>query len=36
MPVECPSLQWKREGGTVYYQQQVLAKIPRGGFGADY
>jgi hypothetical protein len=24
------------EGGTVYYQQQVLAKIPRSGFGADY
>ena len=23
-------------GGPVYYQQQVLAKIPRAGFGAGY
>jgi hypothetical protein len=23
-------------GGPVYYQQQVLAKVPRIGFGADY
>jgi hypothetical protein len=24
------------EAGPVYYQQQVLAKVPRIGFGADY
>jgi hypothetical protein len=24
------------EGGRVYYQQQVLATVPRGGFGAGY
>ena len=24
------------EGGPVYYQQQVLAKVPRAGFGSGY
>ena len=24
------------EGGPIYYQQQVLATVPRSGFGTDY
>jgi hypothetical protein len=24
------------DGGPVYYQQQVLATVPRTGFGAGY
>jgi hypothetical protein len=24
------------EGGPVYYQQQVLATVPRSGFGTGY
>jgi hypothetical protein len=31
-----PSAVISDSGGFVYYQQQVLAKIPRSGFGAGY
>src|SRR6266704_330997 len=31
-----PSSVTADEGGPVYYQQQVLATVPRGGFGAGY
>lgn len=31
-----PSSVTADEGGPVYYQQQVLAKVPRAGFGAGY
>ena len=24
------------EGGPIYYQQQVLATVPRSGFGSNY
>jgi len=24
------------EGGQIYYQQQVLATVPRAGFGPGY
>jgi len=24
------------EGGKVYYQQQILATVPRAGFGSGY
>ncbi len=31
-----PSDVTAQEGGPVYYQQQVLATVPRGGFGTGY
>jgi len=31
-----PSKVTADEGGAVYYQQQVLATIPRSGFGSGY
>lgn len=31
-----PSAVTADEGGPVYYQEQVLAKVPRSVFGADY
>jgi hypothetical protein len=31
-----PSSVTADEGGPVYYQQQVLARVPRAGFGAGY
>jgi hypothetical protein len=31
-----PSSVTADEGGPVYYQQQVLASVPRAGFGAGY
>ena len=31
-----PSTVTADEGGLIYYQQQVLAKVPRSDFGAGY
>jgi hypothetical protein len=31
-----PSTVTADEGGPVYYQQQVLATVPRAGFGTGY
>jgi hypothetical protein len=31
-----PSTATADEGGPIYYQQQVLAAVPRNGFGNDY